>query len=177
MLCNNIKLTQRIEKISIFAFPNILFMKTKKLIIGRYDEADFPLLNQQNIPVKVDSGAYTSSIHCYNATEVEEEGKKVLRCYFYHTRSKNYTDGIVDFEKYTTKLVKSSNGESQERFSIKTKIKIFGRLYAIDLTLAKRTKMKYNVLLGRKFLNNKFLIDTTKKNLSKDNLINYIAVK
>jgi hypothetical protein len=49
---------------------------------------------------------------------------------------------------------------------IQTEIIIFGKTYPIYLTLSERKEMKYPILLGRKFLNKKFIIDTAKKNLS-----------
>ncbi len=38
--------------------------KSEIKIIGRKDRLDFPDLNLENIEVKVDTGAYSSSIHC-----------------------------------------------------------------------------------------------------------------
>ena len=35
-----------------------------KKIIGRVDKIDFPKLGLYNIDVKIDTGAYTSAIHC-----------------------------------------------------------------------------------------------------------------
>ena len=69
-------------------------------------------------------------------------------------------------KKYTSKAVKSSNGITEIRFLIATEINIFGQLFPIELTLTERNEMKFPILLGRKFLNKKFIIDTTKKNLS-----------
>ena len=48
-------------------------MTTKK-IIGREDKLDFPEINLENIQVKVDTGAFTSAIHCSEIKEVEEDG-------------------------------------------------------------------------------------------------------
>ena len=45
-------------------------------------------------------------------------------------------------------------------------ILLFNKELPIYLTLSERKEMKFPVLLGRKFLNNKFIIDTTKTNLS-----------
>lgn len=145
----------------------------KKIIIGKKDIVDFPKINMLDLPVKIDSGAYTSSIHCYKAQEIEEEGIKKLKCYFLSPRKKDYKNCIVVFDKYSTKKVKSSNGITETRYSIKTKIKIFGKLYNIELTLAKRWKMKFQVLLGRKFLSNKFVIDTSQSNLSHNNIVQH----
>ena len=49
---------------------------------------------------------------------------------------------------------------------VQTEIIIFNTLFPIYLTLSERKDMKYPILLGRKFLNKKFVIDTTKKNIS-----------
>ena len=49
---------------------------------------------------------------------------------------------------------------------IQTTIIIFNKTFPIYLTLSERKDMKYPILLGRKFLNKKFIIDTAKKNLS-----------
>jgi hypothetical protein len=54
----------------------------------------------------------------------------------------------------------------EERFSIFTEITIFKNIYPIELTLTERPDMKHPVLLGRKFLSKRFLIDTSRKNLS-----------
>ena len=59
----------------------------------------------------------------------------------------------------------------EERFSIFTEITIFKNIYPIELTLTERPDMKHPVLLGRKFFSGKFLIDTSRKNLSFNNKI------
>jgi len=50
----------------------------KKITIGRKDKVDFPELGLKDIPVKVDTGAYTSAIHCRNIVIKTVDGKDVL---------------------------------------------------------------------------------------------------
>lgn len=145
----------------------------RRIIIGKKDLVDFPKLNLFDVPVKIDSGAYTSTIHCYKAKEIVVDGKEKLECHFLSQKHKNHEDGIFIFDEFNERKVKSSNGLSEIRYSIKTKIELFNELYTIELTLSKRSSMRYKVLLGRKFLNNKFIIDTTKTNLSQKNIIQY----
>jgi len=45
---------------------------TEVRIIGRKDRADFPMFDMFNVPVKIDSGAYTSSIHCSSVCEIKK---------------------------------------------------------------------------------------------------------
>ncbi len=49
--------------------------------IGRVDKVDFPELGLVNIEVKIDSGAYTSAIHCEKITAFYEEGRALCKVY------------------------------------------------------------------------------------------------
>jgi hypothetical protein len=62
--------------------------------------------------------------------------------------------------------VKSSTGHSQIRYFIKGKIVLFETVFETYFSLSKRSGMKTPVLIGRKLLNNNFIIDTKKVNLS-----------
>ena len=137
-----------------------------KTTIGRVDKADFPELSLIEIDVKIDSGAYTSSIHCANIEEINVNGEKIIKFTLLDPEHPLYNNKEFSTKKYTSKAVKSSNGISQERFLIETEIFIFNQIFSIHLTLTERKDMKFPVLLGRKFLNKKFIIDTAKKNLS-----------
>ena len=133
-----------------------------KKIIGRTDKADFPELDLFEIAVKVDTGAYTSSIHCANVQVVGG----VLKCNFYDKEHANYNGKEVAFKTFKTAHVKSSNGIIQKRYKIKATIVLFQKTYKINLTLSDREEMKYPVLLGRQFLNKKFIVDPGLTNVS-----------
>lgn len=136
-------------------------------IIGRTDLADFPKLGLFQVDIKIDTGAYTSAIHC---SEVEEKNNK-LYCTFYSKGHPNFSGKQVVFNKYTRTDVKSSNGFLENRFKIKSSIILFDKVYTINLTLSTRDDMKFPVLIGRQFLNKKFLVDVGAQNLSFNNTI------
>lgn len=133
-----------------------------KKTIGRLDKADFPDLHLKDISIKIDTGAYTSSIHCGNIEE-KEDG---LHCIFLDPEHTEYNHKPFLFKTYNKIRVKSSNGIAQNRYEIKSNIKIFGKVYKISLSLSNRKEMKHPVLLGRKFLNKKFVVDPELKDLS-----------
>lgn len=137
-----------------------------KLTIGRVDKADFPELKLTNIDVKIDSGAYTSSIHCTNIQESQIDGVSLIKFVLLDPGHSMYSHQEFSTKNYTMRVVKSSNGLSEERFAIQTEIVLFGRVFPIDLTLTERKDMKFPILLGRKFLNHNFVIDPSKKNVS-----------
>ena len=133
-----------------------------KKTLGRIDCIDFPELNLHDIECKIDTGAYTSSIHCSQVTP--EDGK--LKCVFYSKGHPNFSDKEVVFESYALTDVKSSNGHIENRYKIKTQVIFFGKTYTINLTLSTRDDMKFPVLIGRQFLRKKFLVDVDLENES-----------
>jgi hypothetical protein len=135
-------------------------------IIGRKDKADFPLFGMSEVPIKIDSGAYSSSIHCLSVQEVEIQQNKCLDVVFLDESYKGFVNHKIRFTKYIKKKVKSSTGDEQERYFIQMPITLFGKDYLTDFSLTTRNGLKNPVLIGRKLLNKQFLIDTSKTNLS-----------
>ncbi len=137
-------------------------MENKKKIIGRIDKVDFPILELNNIDAKIDTGAYTSSIHCVDIREIDQ----TLRCSFLDATHPEYNGKIVTFKNYDIAAVKSSNGKVEVRFVVRTQIIVFGKKYPITLTMTTRDDMRFPVLIGRKFLSGKFLVDPQLENQS-----------
>lgn len=128
----------------------------KKTTIGRFDKADFPGLHLEDISIKIDTGAYTSSIHCDHI--VEEKG--TLRCTFLDEEHPLYNGKEFRFTDYDIVFVKSSNGIVQKRYQIQSTITLFGKTHKISLSLTTRQEMRFPVLLGRKFITKKYIVDT-----------------
>ena len=51
-------------------------------------------------------------------------------------------------------------------FIITSDVLIFGKNHKIELSLTERGEMRYPILIGRKLLMGKFLVDTAKTDLS-----------
>lgn len=134
---------------------------TKK-VIGRIDKIDFPKLNLFGITAKIDTGAYTSAIHCSKI--LEKDGQ--LHCMFFKEGHTCYSETPVVFNTFSQTDVKSSNGYKENRYKIKSDILLFGKSYRINLTLSTRDDMKFPVLIGRQFLRHKFLVDVDMENVS-----------
>jgi hypothetical protein len=68
--------------------------------------------------------------------------------------------------------VKSSNGTFQDRIFIKTAIELDGQHYETELSLTDRASMRFPMLIGRQYLENRFIVDVsfshhTKKKVSR----------
>jgi hypothetical protein len=141
-------------------------MNRSKIIIGRRDRIDLPGLGYRNIKVKIDTGAYGSVIHCRQVKVIRKGGKKVLSFVLLDPGHPRYRNKACNFEHYEDKLVKSSSGESEHRYLIITDALIFGETIQTEFTLTDRSQMKYPILLGRKFLNQRFMVDVSLRDLS-----------
>ncbi len=76
-------------------------------IIGRIDKADFPELNLREIDVKVDTGAYTSSIHCHEVKEVELNGVKHIEFKLLDPSHPEYEERVFKVKNYKAKAIKA----------------------------------------------------------------------
>ncbi|MFY0605645.1 MAG: ATP-dependent zinc protease [Cyclobacteriaceae bacterium] len=132
--------------------------------IGRKDKVDLPELGVENVNAKIDTGAYTSSLHC-KKIKVENG---TLRCYIPLNQGGKTSKMYFETKHFRTKAVKSSNGIIQERYVIKTKITLFKKTYLAEFSLTDRSSMKNPILIGRKLLKDKFIVDVSRKNLSFD---------
>ncbi len=119
-------------------------------IIGRIEKIDLIDLELFELRCKIDTGAYTGALH---VDKLHEKGS----CIEFTTFNKTYSLPI-----HKQKLVKSSNGKKELRYYIKTQVKFLGKKYHIVLSLTDRNSMKNPILIGRKFLNKRFLVDVSK---------------
>jgi len=140
-------------------------MKPKR-IIGRREKITLPDWGLRLISAKVDTGAYTSSIHCEYAEEKTIKGQKTLEFRLLSPGHIKYTGQTFQTKNYTQKKVKNSFGVAEIRYKVITKVLMFGEEFEAEFTLSDRSKMKNAILLGRKTLQGKFMVDVDQVNLS-----------
>lgn len=131
-------------------------------ILGRYDRVDLPDLGLLNIHAKVDTGAYTSSLHCHKAEVVGDTLEFILL----DEEHPEFTGMKFAFREFEERDIRNSFGEVERRFVIVTTLRIFNEEITTEFSLSNRGSLKFPILIGRKILRNRFLIDITKKNLS-----------
>jgi hypothetical protein len=131
-------------------------------ILGRYDRVDLPELGLTNIHAKVDTGAYTCSLHCHRAEVVDGKLEFILL----DEEHPEFTGMKFVVDTFEKKFIKNSFGEGEKRFIIVTTIRIFGENITAEFSLGNRGSLKFPILIGRKILRDRFLIDVKQKNLS-----------
>ncbi len=135
-------------------------------IIGRKDFVDLPGLKLSDVEAKIDTGAYGNALHCHKMEEIEVDGVKKLRFRVLDPSHPEYRSRYFYSDEYRLKKVKSSSGKAELRYVIKTTIRLFGKKYLTEFSLTNRKSMRHPILIGRKFLSRKFLVDVKSKNLS-----------
>jgi len=141
--------------------------KPKKRTIGRRELVDFPALELYEIEAKVDTGAYTSALHCTDIREEKlEDGTFVIRCKFMDELHPNYNNKAFEFREFALREIKNSFGDVQQRYVIKTDIQVFEKVIHAEFSLSDRSDMRYPVLIGRALLNRHFIVDVSRKNVA-----------
>ena len=131
------------------------------IYLPEYD--DFP------IKAKVDTGARTSALHATQIKEYDKNGKKLVSFSLHQSNKQvNISTQLISYLKIT-----SSFGDSEIRPLIRLKIRLGERSWFTEITLTKRTRMTYPMLIGRNTLMKKYLIHSHKSYLTgKYKLIN-----
>jgi len=119
-----------------------------------------PELCPGNVEAKVDTGAYRTAIHCLSCREIDEGDRRILEAVFDLDGSGART---LYFDTFMQKQVKSSFGNSELRYCVRISIRINNRKVVSEVSLTDRGDMRYQVLIGRKTLNQRFLVDTSSR--------------
>ena len=113
-----------------------------------------------DIPAKIDTGADSSSIW---ATKIRVGRDGVLRFSLFGEGSKHYNGKIFKRTDFDVASVKSSNGESEIRYRTHLTVTIADRKIRAKFNLSDRSNNTYKVLIGRRTISSKFIVDVSCK--------------
>jgi len=137
-------------------------------VIGRVERITFIDGGIEDLHAKVDTGAYRSSVW---ATKIRVEDG-VLSFRLLGPRSAHYSGQEIRTTEFKVVEVENSFGHKQKRYSVFLKIRIAGKTVRSNFTLANRAEKTYAVLVGRKLLKNRFIVDVSQGDPIKDEEVN-----
>jgi hypothetical protein len=140
-------------------------VKTLKTI-GHIDYLDVLDADIEKIPFKVDTGADTSAIHCERVRIKLIDDKEYLSFRLLDRTHPLFNGREIVTDDFKEKKVKSSFGDYEFRYQVKLRIRLFNKIYPVRFNLSNRKNMKYPILLGRRFLKGRFVVDVSKSFLS-----------
>ena len=133
----------------------------EKTVIGSTEFVDFGK-RAQKVPAKIDTGADSSVVWASNI-RIDKDG--VLKFSLFGEGSPYYNGKIFKRTDYSVASVRSAMGQEQVRYRTHFWVKIGGRKIKILMNLSDRSKNEFPVLIGRRSISGKFLVDVAKKNV------------
>lgn len=132
----------------------------KKKVIGKKELISIIDLDLFDLDAKVDTGADSNALHC---DHIEIDDDNMVHFHLLDEVHPSYHGRKIVMPLHEIRKVRSSNGELQQRPAIKIRVAFFGEEYETIISLTNRADMKYPMLIGRKFLSGKFLVDVSKE--------------
>ncbi len=113
----------------------------------------------KHVPAKVDTGATISSIW---ASNIQLTPDNRLEFSLFAPESPLYTGEHLSTDDFKVRNVRNSTGHETIRYMVALSTVIKGKKIRISYTLADRSRNDFPVLIGRRALNGKFLVDVSK---------------
>jgi hypothetical protein len=135
-----------------------------KKIIGWKETVDLPDWGIEHIVSKSDTGARRSALDVSHVVELP--GNRVQFDIVFDRKDRSTTRTVVADIAHQTH-VRSSNGQRHERYFVCTRVAIAGVVKEVEFSLVSRASMVCRILLGRKALEDDFLIDASVKHVSR----------
>lgn len=137
--------------------------------IGWREEIQIPELTNRKIKAKIDTGARTSALHVTNV-KISKKGRSRYVCFKVHPdQDSSHPAYTCEAKVVEMRKVKSSTGHITDRPVIEVEMKLGTETFVTELTLVNRDMMGFRMLLGRKALKNRFIVNVAKSYLGRKN--------
>ena len=136
-------------------------------------EKDLPIIGSteyveiagiKNIPAKIDTGADSSSIWVSHI-RVTQDG--MLHFCLFDEDCPLYTGEEIETSDFRPVIVRSASGHEQIRYRTKMQMILGGRRIGTSFNLSDRSNNNFPVLIGRRTISGKFLVDVSKNSPQK----------
>ncbi|MGE0767038.1 MAG: RimK/LysX family protein [Hyphomicrobiaceae bacterium] len=128
-------------------------------VLGWEEWLALPELGLPAIKAKVDTGAKTSALAASSVEEFGTTERPRVRFTVRPIPGRDDVEVACIADVIDRREVTSSNGETERRYVIRSKVSVGGREWPIDISLANRGAMSYRMLLGRQAVKDDMFVD------------------
>lgn len=126
--------------------------------VGWREWLSLPELGVKHLKAKVDTGARTSALHTFSLELFDRDGEEWVRIGL-HPRQNCDDELFAEARVKDKRVVRDSGGHEELRPVIDTLIVLGTQQFRAEMTLTSRDNMKFRMLLGRKALENRYLVN------------------
>ena len=130
--------------------------KREKKVVGWKEQVALPDLKIKSVIAKIDTGANVATI---DAADIKFVTRKDVKYVKFTVKKRNNTVRKTSAPLAGFKRIRSSNVDVEKRPYIKTDILMDGITKNIELTLTDRGPMDYTMLIGRKALGRRWIVN------------------
>ena len=134
-------------------------VRAQRIVVGWREWAAFPDLGVEKINAKIDTGAKSSAVHAFRVREIGIDGEAHAEFFLHPLQGRKKPEIACCEPIVDRRVIRSSNGQEEERLVIRTRLAMGERIWKIDLTLADRDAMGFRLLIGRDALGRKYLVN------------------
>ena len=117
---------------------------------------------------KLDTGADTTSINARKITTFIRDGSDWAR---FSVRNFEGDKLVIERPIVRTTTIKRHNGDHQDRPVIELSLCIDGITKTVEVNLVDRSKLNYQLLIGRNYMRNSLLVDSAKEYILPDHCV------
>jgi len=132
-------------------------MDTSKATIGRNVRVDL-VGHASRVPAKVDTGADSSSVWASGVTILPSG---TLQFTLFDVGSPFYDGKKIETDTYTVAMVRSTTGHEEIRYRVILAVRLKSKRIKAAFNLSNRSRNRFPVLIGRRTLSHKFVVDVT----------------
>jgi len=136
--------------------------RREPIVVGWNEYVDLPAWGIHGVHAKIDTGARSTSLHVAEFTLLDDD--RIRFDVPHGLPSRRHETVVADIARVSH--VRSSNGQQQLRYFVRTDLTLGGYTRAVELNLVDRGDMRFPMLIGRTALAKRYLVNPGRRCLA-----------